>query len=180
MLKYFPNFPSYETIFDTLRHGLMYAASGLPQEAWWLPVLVLLILGAAALVDAVTSTIPDPLVFLGLIVVTATQGLYVSWPFAAQHLMWGLVAAMGLWAVNQCWYTLFKRDALGMGDGKWTMLVVACFGVMPAVFAWGLGACLAILWMGLSWAARVKITRVYFAPFLFIGLLAGIYWLGPS
>jgi prepilin signal peptidase PulO-like enzyme (type II secretory pathway) len=149
----------------------------MPPEAWWLAALVLLVLGLAALVDTVTSSIPDPLIFLGLVAVTGTQGIYMSWPFAATNLAYALIAAFIVWAINQLWYRFKKVDAIGMGDAKWTMLAVACFGPGPALFAWGFGACLAVLWMGATRIVRFQIARVYFAPFLFMGLAAGLYWL---
>jgi hypothetical protein len=34
---------------------------------------------------------------------------------------------------------------------------------------------LAIAWLTVLWLARYKIERVYFAPFLFVGLLASLY-----
>ncbi|MFY9289065.1 MAG: hypothetical protein WAO98_11260 [Alphaproteobacteria bacterium] len=172
-----PSLPFYGYVFGFIKDGLMQATTGLPPEAWWLPAVVLLILGAAALIDSFTSNVPDPLIFLGLLAVTAMQGLYVSWPFAAQHLMLALAAAITIWAINQAWYYGFRHDALGMGDAKWTMLAVSCFDIKPVLVAWGLGAILALVWMGVMKIARCEITRVYFAPFLFIGLLAGIYWL---
>ncbi len=155
----------------------IHSTVGLPPQIWWLPALVLLILGSAALIDTVSSTIPDPVILMGLIAVTATQGTNVSWDFAAMHLTYALAAGLIIWGINQIWFRLMKADAIGMGDAKWTMLAVACFDVLPAIYAWGIGACLAIVWIGLTRVTRHKIARVYFAPFLFIGLIAGLYWL---
>jgi prepilin signal peptidase PulO-like enzyme (type II secretory pathway) len=149
----------------------------MPPEIWWLSAVTLLILGAAALVDTVTSRVPDPLIFLGLLIVTATQGFYISWNFAAMHLALALASALVVWIINQLWYRVKKADAIGMGDAKWTMLAIACFDITPALFAWGFGACLATLGMGFMRATHKKIAHVYFAPFLFLGLLAGLYWL---
>jgi hypothetical protein len=70
-----------------------------------------------------------------------------------------------------------KSDAFGMGDAKWTVLAVSCFGIVAGFLAWALGAWLALGWMGLMRLMKRPIARVYFAPFLFIGLCAGIYWL---
>ena len=76
-----------------------------------------------------------------------------------------------------------------MGDAKWTALAIAAFGFKPALWAWVVGA-----WLGLSWLALQAVfsllrrlfdpsaqvrdfyERLHFAPFLFIGLLAGLYW----
>ena len=168
--------PFYGYVYGTLKEAVLAATNGLPPEAAWLPLLVMFILAAAAAVDALTSSVPDPLVFLGLLAVTAAQGMYVSWPFAAWHLTVALFSAILIWGINQVWYQITKRDALGMGDAKWTMLAVACFDVTPVLIAWGFGACLALIWMGFVRIARFQITRVYFAPFLFFGLMAGIYW----
>jgi hypothetical protein len=57
------------------------------------------------------------------------------------------------------------------------MLAVTGFGIVPTLFAWGAGACLAVLVMGALLAARRPIARVHFAPFLFLGLLGGLWWL---
>lgn len=149
----------------------------MPPEAWWLPALTLLVLGAAAAVDAFTAVIPDALIFLGTVATVAVQGFYVSWPFASHHLAVALAVMAGLWAINELWHWRFRQDALGMGDAKWTMLAVACFGTLPPLFAWGFGSCLAVLWIGGLRLARRDIAHVYFAPFLFAGLLAGLYWL---
>jgi prepilin signal peptidase PulO-like enzyme (type II secretory pathway) len=165
-------------------------ALALPVEAWWLPVPVLLLLGFAALYDALEGYVPDPLVLAGILIVTAAQGFYADWPSAAQHLLTGLAAAMALWGVNQLYYLAAKRDALGMGDAKWTVLAVAAFGIKPALWAWVIGA-----WLGLGWMAIKKVHSIarklagapsnggdphddyiHFAPFLFLGLLVGLYW----
>lgn len=156
---------------------LLHMTPGLPSDLWWLPALVLFILGAAALIDTVSSTIPDPLIFAGLFAVTALQGFYISWPEAGTHLTYALGSALFVWAINQIWYRVTKGDAIGMGDAKWTMLAVSCFDFVPAVFAWGIGACLAVIWIGVTRLARYQVTRVYFAPFLFMGLCAGLWWL---
>lgn len=153
------------------------AAPDVPPEAWWLPALVLAILGVGATVDAMTARIPDALIFLGLLAVTLTLGITVDWPFAAAHLRLAIVAGVGLWVLNELWRKQFEEDAYGMGDAKWTMLVVACFGFAPALFAWGAGACLSTVWIGGMTVAKRKIAHVYFGPFLFIGLLIGLYWL---
>jgi prepilin signal peptidase PulO-like enzyme (type II secretory pathway) len=108
---------------------------------------------------------------------------------AAEHLLTGLGAAIVLWGANQLYYMAVKRDAFGMGDAKWTALAVAAFGFKPALWAWVIGA-----WLGLGWMAVKKIHSfarklvaaqaseensgdyIHFAPFLFVGLLAGLYW----
>jgi prepilin signal peptidase PulO-like enzyme (type II secretory pathway) len=150
---------------------------GMPVEIWWLAPAVLVLLGVAAGIDAFTARVPDPVIFLGLFVTTAAQGFATDWPIAARHLTIGFGAGFSIYALNQLWYRLKKSDALGMGDAKWTMLAVTCFGIAPAAIAWGLGAWLALSWMGLRRLAKKPMARVHFAPFLFAGLLAGIWWL---
>jgi len=169
--------PSLEYILRTTKMLSMGAAPDLPPDVWWLSCLVLLILGAGATVDALTARIPDALVFLGLLAITLTLGITVNWPFAAAHLRWAIAAGIGLWILNELWHKQFKEDAYGMGDAKWTMLAVACFGFTPALFAWGCGACLSVVWMGSMKLLRRPIIHIYFGPFLFIGLLVGLYWL---
>ena len=163
-----PHLPSYEYILHILQAAALDSAPDLPPEAWWLPGLVLLILAAGATIDALTATIPDPIIFLGLLAVLLTQGIYMDWPFAAAHLRLAIVAGVGLWILNELWRKQFKEDAYGMGDAKWTMLVVACFGFPPALFAWGAGACLSVVWMGGMTLAKRPIVQIYFGPFLFM------------
>jgi prepilin signal peptidase PulO-like enzyme (type II secretory pathway) len=149
----------------------------MPPQAWWVLAVVLAILGAAAVFDAFKAIVPEPLIFAGLVIVVAGQGLYVDWPFAAGNLALGLAAAILIWAVNWLWHRAFKHDAIGMGDAKWTILAVTAFGLLATAYAWGLGAILAICWMGILRLAKRNIARVHFAPFLFIGLVAAIYFL---
>lgn len=151
--------------------------AGVPAYAWPLAPFALILLGAAAVIDARTGRVPDPLIFLGLLVTTAARGFVSDWQTAANYLMLALASGIVIWGVNQAWYMITKRDAIGMGDGKWTMLAVDVFGIGPALGAWFAGAWIALIWMALAWIARRKITRVYLAPFLFAGLLAGIWWL---
>jgi prepilin signal peptidase PulO-like enzyme (type II secretory pathway) len=169
--------PLYGYIFGGLRLGLMHATIGLPPDAWWLPAIVFFLLGCAALVDAFTSTIPDTLIIVGMLAVIVTQGMYVSWPFAAWHLVLAFGAAILVWAMNDLWRAVFDNDAIGMGDAKWTMLAVACFDITPVMAAWGVGAWLALIWIGAARVTRYKLQRIYFAPFLFLGLTTAIYLL---
>jgi prepilin signal peptidase PulO-like enzyme (type II secretory pathway) len=153
------------------------AMPDVPPTLWWLPLVVILVLGLSACVDAMTARIPDGLIFLGLLAVTALLGIYVDWPFAAAHLRIAIAAGVGLWFLNILWVKQFGHDAFGMGDAKWTMLAVDCFGIVPALCAWGIGACLGVVWMGLLNLSGRRIKHVYFGPFLFVGLMVGIYWL---
>lgn len=167
--------PLYGYVFGAIKMPLLHACIGLPNEAWWLPMLVLLVLAGAAIIDAFSSVVPDSLVFLGLLAVVATHGLYISWPFALWHLTTALGAGVIVWLANMVWRYFFKVDALGLGDAKWSALAVACFDVTPVTFAWGFGAWLALIWLGALRLAHYQTTRVYFTPFLFIGLVVGLY-----
>ncbi len=161
---------------------------GLPQQAWWIPFLALLVLGGTSLYDARKGRVPDLPVFLGLLATIGALGFFTSWSFAGGRLALGFGAAIVLWGVNQLYYNWQKQDAIGMGDAKWTALAVAAFGIKPAVFAWVIGAWLGLLWLALDGLARLvfglfrsskkreRPLRVHFAPFLFLGLLAGFYW----
>ena len=152
-------------------------APDLPPHAWWLMALTLIVLGLAAAIDAVMGIVPDALVALGLTGLLAGFGLTLSWPVAAHHLLWGLGAALLLWAVNEIWYRRFKHDAFGMGDTKWSVLAVTGLGPLPVLMGWGGGACLAVLWLTGLRLAKQPVRQVHFAPFLFLGLLGGLYWL---
>ena len=148
----------------------------MPADYWWVTGGVLFILALAATVDAFTSLVPDGLILLGVIAVVGTQGRFDAWPLAAHHFAEALAAGFLIWGVNFAWYTKTHSDALGMGDAKWTVLAVACFGPEPALFAWGLGAILASCYIGIARLFRYQVSRVTFAPFLFLGLCCGLYW----
>lgn len=176
-------------VSDDSRYFLARLTPDLPPEAWWAPGLVILALGLTAVFDAFKGRVPDAVVFPGLFLITAVQGFYIHWPAAGQHLLFGLGAAFVLWLINQLYYNVFRHDALGMGDAKWTALAVAAFGIKPVLWAWVIGAWLGLSWMALKAAfgllrhfftpsipAKDYFERVHFAPFLFLGLLAGLYW----
>ena len=163
-------------LLDTARTVLIDVAPGMPPSCWAVTAAALALLAAAAAIDAVTAIIPDILIIAGLLTVIGAQGLFTSWGVAAHHFLHALAAGLLIWGVNAAWYRAFRHDALGMGDAKWTMLAVACFGVAPALFAWGLGSILAILFIGAARLARRKVGRTPFAPFLFIGLCGGLGW----
>ncbi|NTU76384.1 MAG: hypothetical protein HGA90_00965 [Alphaproteobacteria bacterium] len=167
---------------NLLHYGSLFA-EGLPPSLDWLPLVMLLTLAGTALYDAFTGRVPDAPLFLGLLVTTAAIGLAADWPLAAERLTLGLGVAIGLWAVNQLYRFFFQRDALGMGDAKWSLLAVTVFGLLPVVYAWVVGAWLALIWLGGAKLARRLRQQdaqdgsyVHFAPFLFLGLLAGLYW----
>lgn len=158
---------------------LQNAMGGTSDQIWWFGAIALLLLGAAAVVDAFTSRVPDFLILPGYLLLLIGFGELVDWPFAAERLAYGFAAALVLVAINQFWYGLFKNDALGMGDAKWSALAVTAFSFKPVVIAWIVGAWLGVLWLFGAWVvSRVRNSktpvRVHFAPFLFIGLLIGL------
>ncbi|MDE2028968.1 MAG: hypothetical protein KGI97_00220 [Alphaproteobacteria bacterium] len=157
--------------------ALAHAAPAMPHALWPVTAFVLFVLAVTAAIDARRHIVPDNWIFLGFVILTGALGFYGSWDMAAHHLRIGIEAGLVVWAVNFIWFLIFARDALGMGDGKWTALAVSCFGVVPAVFAWGAGACLGVLSLTGKFIARRPAQRVAFAPFLFVGLIAGLYWL---
>jgi prepilin signal peptidase PulO-like enzyme (type II secretory pathway) len=149
----------------------------MPDTAWWLAPVTIVLLGVLAAVDAFTAKVPDPLILPCLFLITGVQGLYAGWPYAGEHLAIAFAVAFLFYLANEIFFRATRRDAYGMGDVKWTMLAVACFGWAPGCAAWALGAWLGLAWMGLAKLFRRPIERVHFAPFLFFGLLAGIYYL---
>lgn len=147
----------------------------LPSGFGWLSILVLAILATAAAVDAVKGRVPDPLIFIGLVVAVGGQGFANDWPIAARHLAVGLGAGLALWGGNELYYRLRKRDAFGMGDAKWTALAVTQFGVLPIFWAWVIGAWLGLAWLGAARLFGRRLRHVHFAPFLTLGLLAALF-----
>jgi prepilin signal peptidase PulO-like enzyme (type II secretory pathway) len=178
--------PQLTALIDSLRltrpdlasvhQALIRLVEPLPQEAWLLPALILLVLGVTAVVDAFTGKIADLAIVGGLLVVVAVFGFNGHWQTAAQHLGYGLGAAMVVWLVNQIYFNLTHRDAIGMGDAKWTALAAAALGLKPVLIAWVVGAWLGIIFLGLARLFRARLYQLHFAPFLFVGLLGGLYW----
>ena len=156
---------------------LAQTTPGMPADNGWLALTAVILLSATAVIDAYTGRVPDVLILPGLLLVTAIEGFCIDWVFAGQHLAMALAAGFLLYFVNEAWRYFTKHDAFGLGDAKWTMLAVSCFGPLPGFIAWALGAWLGLGWMGIIRLCRKPIARVHFAPFLLIGLLAGIYWL---
>jgi prepilin signal peptidase PulO-like enzyme (type II secretory pathway) len=147
----------------------------MPPEMWGVTACVVLILAVTAILDAFTAVIPEALIFLGLVGVTVAQGFFLSWKTAAHYLQEAIAAGLFIWVLNFAWYWKFRYDALGMGDAKWTMLAVACFGIGPAILAWGVSSVLATIFIGSFRLFKYRIKRVTFSPFLFIGLGVALY-----
>jgi prepilin signal peptidase PulO-like enzyme (type II secretory pathway) len=160
--------------FSSIERMFAHFLPGLPLAAFWLAPVVLLLLGAAAVVDARTGRVPDIFILFGLFLALVVDGLFVDWPFSAKRFIYGLCGGILVAGVNQLWYRIFKRDAIGMGDAKWTALAAMVFPLTPVVMAWILGAWIGILWLGLGAVFRRRSAYVHFAPFLFLGLIAGL------
>jgi prepilin signal peptidase PulO-like enzyme (type II secretory pathway) len=154
---------------------LVHVAPGMPPDFWWVTAGVLLILALTATIDAFTESIPEVFIFFGLFAVTAVQGLFASWEIAAHHLQQAIAAGLLIWMINFAWFWKFRYDALGMGDAKWTMLAVACFGIEPVLIAWGLGSILSTFFIGMFRLFNYRITKVTFSPFLFVALSVALY-----
>ena len=163
--------------FGIIKDWLIHVAPAMPPQCWPLTASVLLILAVAAVIDACMGIVPDILVFLGMFIVIAVEAFFGAWNNAAYHLGAAIVFALLIWVVNHIWYLITHRDALGMGDAKWTMVAVMCFGVVASVCAWGMWAILAVLFMGAMRLTKTRIELVTFAPFLFIGLCESLHWI---
>ena len=140
----------------------------------WLPLGIVVILFATAAWDARTGIVPNIPLLIGGIAIIAGRFMTKGFPDAIVHLAMAAGLWAVLWAFNEFWYRFFQKDAIGMGDAKWTALAAATFGVLPCVLAWFIGSWVAILWIGLSYLIRRRISKVYFAPFLFCGLMVGL------
>lgn len=140
----------------------------------FLPLAVYLVLLTTAVWDAWRGIVPNiPLALAALAILTG-RFLVLSWEDALTHLALGGAAWLFLWVFNEVWFQIFKKDAIGMGDAKWTALAVGTFGIVPALFAWFAGAWVAILWIIGSYLFGRRIRKVFFAPFLLVGLTLGL------
>lgn len=140
----------------------------------WFPAAIYLILLAVALWDARTGIVPNIPMAIGAGLITLARFMAEGWVPALVYALEGLAAWALIWAFNELWYKFFKKDALGMGDAKWTALAVGTFGAIPGLFAWFAGAWVAIVWIGAAWLMGKRIRKVYYAPFLFCGLTIGL------
>lgn len=166
----------YGYVIDAAQQFVAHAIHGLPEEASWVSIVVLAILGAAATIDAMSESVPDVLIFLGLLAITAIQGMYVSWPFAAHHLTYAIADGFVIWAINEVCLRMFKRDVLSMSDAKWTILAVSCFDVLPVLYAWAFAVVLGVLKIFIIDRFRKKPPKfIHWTPLLFPGLLVSLY-----
>lgn len=166
--------PSLELFQDSL-------LSVFPTEWWGVPAAVLAALGIAAFIDARTGRVPLILLFATLIGTMGAYALMKGWMGVLEHSPELLIPAAILWIINAVTVKLFHHDAFGMGDIVWSAPAAFTFGMWPVFWAWVLGACFAILWLGVQRSFEALRTRlgsssyaghayVHFVPFLFIGL----------
>jgi prepilin signal peptidase PulO-like enzyme (type II secretory pathway) len=131
-------------------------------------ILALIALAYTAIVDARTGMVPPlPLAVASLLLIASLVANGAT-PMAIVH---AALMYAGIWAVNEAHYRMMGRDALGMGDAHWSFVATLLYGPVAVLWAWGAGACLAILFLGARRLAGKSAGQVYFVPFLFIGLL---------
>jgi prepilin signal peptidase PulO-like enzyme (type II secretory pathway) len=140
----------------------------------WLPFGIAMILFATAAWDARTGIVPNIPLLLGAIAIIAGRFMAKGIPDAITHLALGFGTWVVLWALNEAWFHFFKKDAIGMGDAKWTALAATTFGIVPAGLAWIFGSWVSIVWIGFCYLIGRRIKKVYFAPFLFVGLMGAM------
>ncbi len=168
--------PDYGYAMAFIQNFIMKSIDGLPAEIWWFPTCVLVVLMATAAIDAWSGIVPDLFILPGFLAVILLLGFYVSWPLAGQRFALGFGIYILVLLLNIMWTLLFKNNALGMGDAKWSMMAVAAYGILPVGIAWGIGAWLAIAWLIVTKLLRRPVAYVHFAPFLFVGLIMGLWW----
>jgi len=152
-----------------------------PPAVWYVPSLVLVVLALTALYDARTGRVPDLPIALGFLGAICSLAWAADWFVAGERFLYALAAVIVLRLANNLYFKLFHRDAFGFGDAKWTGLAVAGFGIIPVCWAWGIGAWLALIWLGLRRVIAALRTAydgevyVHFAPFLLLGLVASLF-----
>ncbi len=152
-----------------------------PDHLRFVPVAVLGLLGLAAIYDAFTGRVPNLLVLSALAVVLFLSAHHEGWPMAGLRTLTALAAFWVLKSVNAFYFIVFRRDAIGMGDAKWTAAAAACFGLAPVFWAWVFGAWLGAIWLGVKLIVGFLCPHakprgyVHFAPFLMAGLVLKLY-----
>jgi prepilin signal peptidase PulO-like enzyme (type II secretory pathway) len=97
-----------------------------------------------------------------------------------QRVLIASMALASLWLINAAYVMMFKRDAFGFGDVKWTGLAAFGLGLKTVFWAWCIGA-----WLGIFWLIGRKIVdtihpryqsgeHIHFTPFLLLGLIAAL------
>jgi hypothetical protein len=145
----------------------LFLAADVPAAIAWLAVMALIY---TAIVDARTGLVPPlPLAIATLALMASLidggAARAISTPLYAL-LAYGIV-----WAVNEIHFKLTGRDALGLGDGHWSLVAVLAYGPLAVAMAWGIGAWLALGWLGARRMAGKPAGHVYFVPFILLGLI---------
>ncbi len=157
-----------------LQNILIQIAPGMPHHFWWLTACVSIILIITSIALFVTR-VPDILLFLGLLAVIVVQGVFSSWEKAGLHLLQACAAGLLVMAIHFAWKCKIRYDALGVRSAEWTALAIASFGILPLLYAWGVGVVLCSVFMLLLGLVNVRKGDVTFLPFLLIGLGVGLY-----
>ncbi|WP_446830391.1 prepilin peptidase [Candidatus Foliamicus sp.] len=157
----------------------------------WVALLVCATLVCLALIDLEHGLLPDRLT-LGLLwaglafslvpqQVLAASLLELPFPAPRQAVAGAIAGYAALWAINQLWRILRKRDGLGRGDMKLVAALGAWTGISGLPLIVGLSAW-AGLAVGLTLIVRGRATLSHplpFGPFLAAGGMIAILW-GPK
>ncbi|MEJ0061921.1 MAG: prepilin peptidase [Alphaproteobacteria bacterium] len=158
-------------IIPSPAHLLTHAASP------WLAVFLWAMLGWTAFIDARSGRVPDRLLIAGAAGAALAMAILMPPSFLLARLVAAVICGGIIWALNELWYYFRKRDALGMGDAKWSMLAAFGFGAAPVLWAWVAAAWLGLGLIGVMRLIGRPLKRVHFAPFLLVGLAIAKLWL---
>lgn len=159
-----------------LATGLIWAAAvvryGVDVEALRAAVLLTLLLGIA-LTDARHYIIPDQFSLGGLVLGLALAAVPGGFPFLRALL--GAAVGFGLlWGVAVAGEWVFKKPAMGGGDGKMMAMIGAFLGVPGVLLTLFLGAVLGAFVFGpISWKTG---KLVPFGIFLALGAAVALTW----
>ena len=73
---------------ESIRPMLVHTAPDLPEADWWLPLVPLAALGAAAAIDVFIAIVPDQLIVIGMF--AGHRRPSSSFIFSARQLGWGI------------------------------------------------------------------------------------------
>lgn len=168
-------------MIGTVLGFLFSSSSQMPELVWFVPFVILAILGWAALADARTGRVPNVPLAVGAIIALCASVWGEGQLPAIQRLVVALAAIAILWVINTSYFRLCRRDAFGFGDVKWSGLAVFIFGLEVLFWTWCVAA-----WIGVIWFVGRKVlgiilprlkgrSYIHFVPFLFFGLIVVEY-----